>query len=193
MDTEQGKFIVLEGIDRSGKTTQSKLLVNKYKELGMKVKYMRFPNRESEIGKMINDYLTKNLEISNNVIHLLFSANRWESVKEIKELLKQGYIIICDRYSYSGMAYSIANECDINWVKQTDIGLPEPNCVIYITIDPLIAEKRGDYGLEKNENIDFQKKVHEAYKLLVGLNWKIFNGEKSAEILHNDIIKYLKL
>ena len=69
-----------------------------------------FPNRESESGKLLDSYL-KNMKgqtMSNEAIHLLFAMNRWEMKSQILELLNSGTHVICDRYAFSGVAYSVA-------------------------------------------------------------------------------------
>ncbi|PHH76763.1 hypothetical protein CDD82_3856 [Ophiocordyceps australis] len=76
---QRGAFIVLEGLDRSGKTTQAKKLEERMVASGMRVVAMQFPDRTTVIGKMIDDYLKSNVEMEDHVIHLLFSANRWEA------------------------------------------------------------------------------------------------------------------
>ena len=103
---KRGYFIVFEGCDHSGKTTQSKLL----SESGIfkNVTTMTFPDRTTLIGSMINNYLQKSTKLNDKAIHLLFSANRWEKESKINELLNNGTTIICDRSSYSGIAYSVA-------------------------------------------------------------------------------------
>lgn len=96
----RGAFIVLEGLDRSGKTTQAKLLEEKLSQGGRRVKLMRFPgkggvctvttpivtiantlspDRSTPIGQMIDSYLKSQTPIEDHAIHLLFSANRWEA------------------------------------------------------------------------------------------------------------------
>lgn len=72
----RGKFIVFEGLDRSGKSTLSRLLKD---QLGKeaKVELIAFPNRQTEMGKTINKFLTSQMNLSHEAIHLLFSANRW--------------------------------------------------------------------------------------------------------------------
>ena len=75
----RGTFIVLEGLDRAGKTTQVKLLEQRFVEAGRPVKMMRFPDRSTVIGQMIDGYLKSSVEMEDHVIHLLFSANRWEA------------------------------------------------------------------------------------------------------------------
>jgi len=76
--TRRGAFILFEGIDRCGKTTQSKLLAETLKREGNKVETMRFPDRTTTIGKMIDAYLKMGIDLHDRAIHLLFSANRWE-------------------------------------------------------------------------------------------------------------------
>lgn len=73
---------------------------------------MNFPDRTTPIGHMINDFLKQQTELSNEAVHLLFSANRWEQMKTIKETLEAGTNIVCDRYWYSGVAYSTAKGMD---------------------------------------------------------------------------------
>ena len=136
----RGAFIVFEGIDRCGKTTQCKALEAFIAERNVNTDgskssaFFRFPNRESQIGKLINDYLasTAPTDINDNTIHLLFSANRWEQKDLILKTLESGVSIVCDRYAYSGVAFSSAKGMDLDWCKACDRGLPAPDCVLYL-------------------------------------------------------------
>lgn len=74
----RGALIVLEGLDRCGKTSQSARLVSYLNELGHSVESWRFPDRNTGVGKMISSYLTNESQLDDRAIHLLFSANRWE-------------------------------------------------------------------------------------------------------------------
>jgi dTMP kinase len=89
---KRGAFIVIEGLDRSGKSTQAKRLVERL-EKTTKAKLVKFPSeytthssmlltgmidRSTPIGKMIDAYLRSQSELDDRAIHLLFSANRWE-------------------------------------------------------------------------------------------------------------------
>jgi dTMP kinase len=116
MPRARGAFIVVEGMDRCGKTTQCARLVQRLIQAGVAAISLRFPNRSSLTGQLINSYLSSNatsssdaaVVISDEVIHLLFSANRWESAPIICQHLEAGTTIICDRYAYSGVAFSSA-------------------------------------------------------------------------------------
>ena len=102
---QRGALIVLEGCDRSGKTTVCKRLINHLNDTHQLLKndqkpakMMRFPDRDTAIGQEINKYLKGTQELDDHVIHLLFAANRWELVKDMKKALEAGQNIIVDRY-----------------------------------------------------------------------------------------------
>ena len=108
---------------------------------------MVYPNRESELGKLIGQYLTKkDFKVNNETIHLLFSANRWEEKEIIHETLNKGINIVCDRYAYSGVAYSNAKGLDFEWAKSSDKGLPKPDIVFYIDMPVEECRKRTGFG-----------------------------------------------
>ena len=88
--SRRGAFILFEGVDRCGKSTQVQLLT---RALGG-AEDIRFPNRTSRIGQLINDYLSSASQLSDHTVHLLFSANRWEQAKEIEEKLKAGVTLV---------------------------------------------------------------------------------------------------
>jgi dTMP kinase len=143
--------------------------------LGLQVIDMNFPDRSSSIGKMINDYLSNKSDISNETIHLLFSANRWENLAKIEKLLCSGVSVVCDRYWYSGVAYSCAKGMDYEWCTAPDRGLLEPDVVIYLQADPEVLKNRSNYGEEKYERVEFQKKVSQAFE-------KMFVREESGKV-----------
>lgn len=74
----RGALIVLEGLDRSGKTSQSTRLLKYLDGLGYPAESFRFPDRNTGVGQMISSYLTNKSQLDDHAIHLLFSANRWE-------------------------------------------------------------------------------------------------------------------
>ena len=74
----RGAFILFEGVDRCGKTTQSTKLVEALKSSGVNAELWRYPDRTTSMGQMINSYLQSKTEMDDGAIHLLFAANRWE-------------------------------------------------------------------------------------------------------------------
>ncbi|KAF5876200.1 uncharacterized protein Bfra_002602 [Botrytis fragariae] len=169
----RGSFILIEGLDRAGKTTQVKKLCDRLYASGRNVKLMRFPDRTTSIGQQINSYLQSSTALSDQSIHLLFSANRWEKAQEIRDLIAQGYTIVCDRYYYSGMIYTSSkysidspSHLSLEWCKNPEIGLPMPDRVIFLDLEPEEAEKRGGYGDEKYETREMQKRVRNGFLTL---------------------------
>ena len=98
----RGAFIVLEGLDRSGKSTQAKRLAKYLNDKGIKASNINFPNRTTAVGSLINSYLQSSHDLDDAAVHLLFSANRWEAVTSLKARLAAGETLICDRYAFSG-------------------------------------------------------------------------------------------
>ncbi len=113
-ERKRGLFILIEGLDRAGKSTQCSKLVERFSSLlsSDDVELVKFPNRDTPIGRMIDNYLKSNKDskedLNDQAVHLLFSANRWEAIEDIKKKILNGKIIIVDRYVYSGVAYSAA-------------------------------------------------------------------------------------
>ena len=131
---QRGALIVFEGCDRSGKTTAVKRLVDYLNDKHQltkddcpSAKMMRFPDRGTHIGQVINDYLKGEKELDDHVIHLLFSTNRWEKREELTKALDAGQHVLIDRYAYSGVAFSAAKAgMDLDWCRGPDRGLPKP-------------------------------------------------------------------
>ena len=79
--TKRGAFILLEGLDRSGKSSQCKRLAEALRAGGTDVAEFVFPDRTTGIGQMISSYLKQDAELDDKAVHLLFAANRWEKVR----------------------------------------------------------------------------------------------------------------
>ncbi|XP_066182211.1 thymidylate kinase isoform X4 [Sylvia atricapilla] len=108
MAARRGALIALEGVDRAGKSTQGRRLVEALREAGHRADLLRFPDRTTEIGQLISSYLGREKNLEDHTIHLLFSANRWEHVPMMKEKLHQGITVVVDRYAFSGVAFTSA-------------------------------------------------------------------------------------
>ena len=149
----RGAFIVLEGVDRCGKTTQCSLLMKHLISLGVAAAAMRFPDRTTAVGKLINQYLVGDTELDDRAVHLLFSSNRWEGAQNLeRHLFHNQETVICDRYAYSGVAFTSAKPREdkggplsLRWCQQPDMGLPAPDAVIFLDLSQDEAEQRGGY------------------------------------------------
>jgi len=166
MASKQGRLIVFEGLDRSGKSTQCERLVQHLRSKGQAIEHMRFPNRSTPIGRMINSYLSGQSQQEDHVIHLLFSANRWESAATIHQLLNAGTTVVIDRYYYSGCVYTAAKQIpglDLEWCRQPEVGLPRPDLCLFLDVSADDAAKRGGFGAERYEKQEMQDRVRDLF------------------------------
>ncbi|MCJ1429155.1 Thymidylate kinase, partial [Sticta canariensis] len=126
----RGALIVIEGLDRAGKSTQCERLCQHLEQQGHSVKLLRFPDRSTPIGACINAYLRNETQQEDHSIHLLFSANRWEAAAAIRADIAAGTTVVIDRYYYSGVVYSVAKPragISLQWAREPEVGLPRPD------------------------------------------------------------------
>lgn len=190
MHVKRGALIVFEGCDRAGKTTQCKKLVERLKDQNVDVKYVNFPDRSTETGGMLDAYLRKKDNLNNEGVHLLFAVNRWEAKNEMEKLLKAGTSIICDRYSYSGVAYSTAKGLEFEWCKAAEKGLLKPDLVVYLTLSEETSARRGGFGDERFDSKEMQSKVNKAFeKMIEKPLWQVIDADKTEDNLNNELLK----
>ncbi|KAI7487219.1 thymidylate kinase [Hortaea werneckii] len=163
---KRGKFIALEGLDRSGKSTQCSRLVTHLRNENHQVEHLRFPDRTTPTGQIIASYLTGSVQLDDRAIHLLFSANRWEKAKQIGSLIENGVDVVCDRYYYSGCVYTAAKGIegmDLDWCRNPETGLPRPDVCIFLDVSAEVAEQRGGFGGERYEKAEMQARVRSLF------------------------------
>jgi dTMP kinase len=161
------------------------------KSLGRQAKLIQFPNRESETGKQIDKYLKGEITMDDRDIHQLFSDNRHELKDEIITLLNKGINVICDRYAYSGVAYTAAKgnpDLDIDQCMVYDIGLPAADVVFYLHAPVNTLKTREDFSKEVYEVESFQRKVVEKFNEIKQKHWKIIDATKPKEEMHHHIL-----
>ncbi|BDD58735.1 hypothetical protein MAP00_003991 [Monascus purpureus] len=193
---KRGALIVVEGLDRAGKSSQCAILRDSLQQSGHAVKYIRFPDRTTPIGKLIDGYLRGQSQLDDHSIHLLFSANRWEIATSIEEDISRGVSLIVDRYSYSGAVYSAAKanpSLSLQWAWQPEVGLPRPDICIFLNISPEQAAKRGGFGVERYENSTMQNRVREIFQSVFDLqesgDVRIIDAGRSIDEVSQDILR----
>lgn len=185
----KGKLIVLEGIDCSGKTTQCRAL---QKQLDNAV-FLCFPklDKTSNSGTKIKEILEKGEDTME--LQQLFAENRREEKQRIQRLLDNGNIVIIDRYSYSGMAYGIVNKphLGLQWFIDNEVGVHQPDLVIWLYIDPNISSQRPDFGKGANETLEVQTKVAQAYQMLCEIfgGWMVIDATLPKEVITQQILR----
>ncbi len=159
----KGAFIVIEGADGTGKSTQVRLLAEYLRVRGLDVVTTQEPTR-GHIGQFIRQVLSGEEKVSPNTLALLFTADRSEHVdKVVRPALEAGKAVISDRYYYSTVAYQSAQGVSPKWLSELNSFAPEPDLVIVLEVDYAIANQRlSGRAKEVFEVEDFQRKVQDA-------------------------------
>lgn len=184
-------LIAIEGIDQSGKKTQTELLVLKLKENGVNATKISFPDYKTPVGKLIKRILSNEIQVPLEVKHMLLSANRWELKPKIEELIEQGYTIVFDRYYQSNWAYGLANNLPIQWLKSLDSHLPRTNLTIVLDLQPNVSFRRKEHDRDIHEkDLEYLARVRKCFIKLASENkWVIVDGNLSIDAVHNLIWK----
>ena len=190
----KGKIIVVEGTDKAGKGTQSKLLINALKLSGRICTIMDFPDYTTPIGQEIRAFLDGRRNYAMEVKHMLLSANRWEKKDEIESMLKKDTIIIMNRYYQSNIVYGVSHDLSLKWLLNLDKGLPKEDLAIVLEVNPNISYQRAPRDRDTFEmDQKLLTKVHKNYRILAKqFNWKIIDGDRESEQVHNEIMNIVK-
>ena len=161
--SKKGAFICIEGLDGCGKTTQAKLLAKKLKKSHNSL-YTAEPSR-SKIGNYIrNRCLYGENRLSTVVEALLFAADRIEHVEnEILPALREGRLVISDRYLYSSLAYQGAAGLSLEWIEMVNEHALAPDIAVFIDVDPKTVMHRLKRKRSVMENIETQQRVRDVY------------------------------
>lgn len=187
----RGVFIVLEGIDGSGKTSIASMIINELSIKGFKTLYT-FEPTDSEIVNLVK---TKLGDLRDPYIDTLtFALDRLLHVKsKIIPALEQGYVVVCDRYYYSSVAYQGAQGAPIEWILEVNKWILKPDIAIYLDVEPAIAIKRKS-GISSRfpefEKLELQYKIREIYLKLVELGLLVLiDASRSLNDVYSDVRK----
>ena len=207
-----GKIIVIEGIEGSGKETQSKLLVEALNKMGIKSIEFSFPMYDTPTGKIFKEYFLSNNNyfqegyenLDPELVCLYTAADRKYNINKINKYLLDDYIVVINRYTSSNMANQGSKYEDsedrfymYQWIDKLEywlLKLPKPDYTILLNM-PYKYNKQISFDFLKEEK---DSKVLRAYKELSELyNWDVIdcvfdNKEKTIEEIHKEIIELLK-
>jgi len=179
---DKGRFIVFEGIDGSGKSTQIQNISKRLKTENLKV-YTTFEPTDGLVGSLIRRMLSGEIATDQRTIASLFVADRTDhlmnSENGIKKKVNQGETVLCDRYYFSSYAYH-AQYIDMEWVihaNSLNAEILKPDLTIFIDADPEICFKRiklSRTDFEMYEQLDVMENVRTNY-------FKAFERLKSKE------------
>lgn len=194
-----GKFIVFEGIDGSGKSTQTKLLKKYLEEQGFLVTLTKEPTNNSSVSQKIRQILNKEVIAGAKELQELFIQDRKEHLEKVViPSLKEGKIVISDRYYFSTIAYGESERVSKEWLIEKNKDFLAPDTTIIIDLDPKICIERitaNRSSIDLFEKIGKLEKVRDNYKDIAKKfqNIYIIDGNEEIERVHNEIKKIQNL
>jgi dTMP kinase len=192
-------FVVFEGGDGSGTSTQLGLLGEHFAEKSLKepVFYPTFEPTGGSTGKIIRSALKRELVFLPETLACLFAADRNEHLyapNGIAERCNRGELVVCDRYSPSSLVYQ-GIECGDALPRSLNAPFPLPELLLFFDIDPEIAAWRMQNrpSLEIYEYLEFQQKVRKKYRALLteyqksGVRVEIVGAEQSPQEVAEEV------
>ena len=182
---KKGKFIVFEGLDGSGTSTQSQLLQNALLEKGEKVHLTCEPS-PGPIGNMIRQAMqgrilfSKQDEKFDQQMAYLFAADRYDHLNNpvdgVLKLVEEGFYVISTRYFFSSLAYHVTDSSSSQLVERLNCDFPNPDLLIYLDnpVESSIKRLNARTVLDKYEEEDKLRLVSENYQKIVS----DYKGEK---------------
>jgi len=190
MGNPNGIFVSVEGIDGSGKTTQVKHVYQYLLDKGYKIKITQEPTRE-KLGLLLREYL-RNEKSDPHVDALLFAADRLEHYhNEIKPALKEGYIVVTDRYAISSFVYQSSQGVPVEWIQEVNKMSPMPDMGFYLSIDVQTALERLNREnrnvIEKFENKPHIENIKMKYESFLGPKFVKVDGNRDLAVITEDL------
>jgi len=175
---EKGVFIVFEGIDKSDKETQSRLLAQHLKKIKRQVTLLHFPQYGRKSAGLVENYLEGKYGTAEEVgpyrASIFYAADRYDKSFAIREELKKGKVIIADRYWASNLGHQGGKIKDseerqkfIDWLYRLEFkifSIPKPDITFFLKISPEIIQPLGGEARDIHEkDPEHQKRTFQAY------------------------------
>lgn len=184
-------FIVIEGIDGAGLSTQAKLLKEFLVSKGKRVLLTKEPT-DTAIGGFVKSILRGEFKVNSLTLQLLFTADRAHHLEsEIEPALEKNIIVVCDRYFFSTFAFG-GLDVDVNFLKKINEKFRLPDITIIIDVPPEVAAeriKKSRLHTELFENLEKAAKVRENYLRLAEEYENVFivDGNREVDVVAKEI------
>ncbi|MEK7542508.1 MAG: dTMP kinase [Patescibacteria group bacterium] len=192
-NTYPGKFIVFEGLDASGQTTQANLLTGTLKENHKEVILTKEPTGESEAGKHIRNVLDKKELLGPEELQRLFAKDRKEHLeKTIIPALQKGIWVVCDRYAFSSFAFGTAAGCNLEDLIELNNEFLLPDITFLLNVSPAVCMERIGKRGEPVTLFEEEQKLQRVWRVYETLpskfqNMHVVDGEQPIEKVANNI------
>jgi len=184
-----GALIAFEGLDQSGKQTQTDALATALTAAGFTCERLSFPDYSTAIGKELHRALHGERDYAPDVMQLLYVANRYEIRTTLHKWLAEGRIVLCDRYTASSVAYGEAQGLDAGWLADIQKFLPAADLTILLDIAPRIAVERKAANRDRYErDLDLLTRVRDSYRTQAADGrWVLIPGERPKDAVSADV------
>jgi dTMP kinase len=191
-------IIAFEGLDKSGKFTQSRLLTEALHVYGLNVVQSEFHRYDTPTGELIAKWLNKEWDVDQPTIELIMAADKQAQQKWFKELESQGVeVLILDRYTGSQWSYSQsqANGVSIEFAKTLQTYMRQPDLTVLLDIPAeLSMARKGKHNNGKNDRYEEDKELLERVRqnfrdTMTGMDI-IIDGSDTVEHMHEDIFNW---
>lgn len=185
----RGALIAFEGLDQSGKQTQTDALAASLAAAGSACERLSFPDYATAIGTELHRALHGQRDYAPDVMQLLYVANRYETRARIEGWLAAGRTIVCDRYTASTIAYGEAQGLDPRWLADIQRFLPPADLTILLDIDPTVAVERKAIDRDRYErDLDLLTRVRQSYRSQASsTGWVLIPGDRSKGEVSADV------
>jgi dTMP kinase len=176
----RGALIAFEGLDQSGKQTQTDALAAALAAAGHSCERLSFPDYSTTIGTEIHKALHGERDYAPDVMQLLYVANRYEYRARLEAWIADGRIIVCDRYKASSIAYGEAQGLDAQWLTEIQRFLPAADLTILLDIAPEIAVDRKAANRDRYErDLNLLTRVRRSYRQQSSdSGWALIPGDR---------------
>ncbi len=188
-----GRFIVIEGLDGSGQTTQVALLKQFLEGKGLRVISTKEPTMDSEAGRKIRGILDEKVRIEPIELQKLFTQDRREHLDNlIIPVLQDGKSVISDRYYFSTFAFGASDGLDLDDLIRMNDGFLLPDLTIILKVSPRVCVERIEKRGEAKTLFEKEDKLTEVWKTyaLMPERFKcvhIIDGEQPIDQVHEEI------
>lgn len=198
-NNKKGKFIVFEGLDGSGQSTQVKLLEDYLKNKGLKVHLTAEPTNNI-VGGLIRGLLTKQWKLSNAGMQLLYCADRAHHLEsEIYPAMEKGNNVISSRYFFSTMAFgSLDPNNNIEWLKTLNEKFPQPDITFFLRVPAKKCIERIEGSRFRKEFFEKEEKLSKVLQAYDQIskdedfkNFYVIDGDQSIDKVHREIKKII--
>src|SRR5579864_8977297 len=174
-------LIAFEGLDQSGKETQTRHLRARIEAEGRKVHALSFPDYQTPIGQELKQALAGSRDFGPEVMQLLYVANRFEYKPRLDAWMAANDVVVCDRYRASSVAYGEAQGLDSAWLDEIQRHLPPASITVLLDIAPETAVARKGNGRDRYErDLPLLGRVRESYRRQAEQQgWIVIDGEGS--------------